>query len=257
MSELQTEIFLLCTGLVAGLIDSVAGGGGLITLPSISLITGPGIAAIGTNKIVGFTAALVSFSVYLKNGMRGLKGGWTYALWIGLGALIGSRLAYLIPPKAFVWILLVTCPLILTLVWRRDFLLKIGAEIKHESIDSVAAKPIFILTGFLCGLYDGIWGPGGGTFMFLSLLLFVKLPLAPALLISKLANTTSAGVALASFAQLDRVQWPTGLLMASAAGFGSFIGAEFVSRQAARILRPVLTTVVVLLLIRVMAEFGT
>jgi uncharacterized protein len=221
MSTTQIEIFLLSAGLIAGLIDSVAG-----------------------------------FLIYLKNGMRS-HGAWTYSLWIGLGAFLGSRLAHLIPPKAFVWVLLVTCPTILALIWRRDFLLKLSHERSPQDLINISRTPAFILTGLLCGLYDGIWGPGGGTFMFLSLLLVVKLPLAAAILISKLANTASAGIALVSFLQLGQVQWPTGLLMAAAAGFGSYIGAEFVSRQAARVLRPVLTTVVVLLLIRVVAEFGT
>ncbi|MEQ1878424.1 MAG: sulfite exporter TauE/SafE family protein [Bdellovibrionia bacterium] len=250
------ELFLVISGLIAGLIDSVAGGGGLITLPSISLVTGPGVEAIATNKIVGFTAAFVSFFVYMKNGLQSTRGGWTYALWIGTGAFAGSRFAHLIPPTAFVWILMVTCPMILALIWRRDFLLKLAPHAAGASADDVAMMPSFIISGLVCGLYDGIWGPGGGTLMLLSLLLLVKLPLLPALLISKLANTTSAGVALISFIQLDHVQWPSGLLMAAAAGLGSYLGAEFVSRQAARVFRPVLTVVMLLLLVRVFATFG-
>jgi uncharacterized protein len=251
----QTELFLVLAGFVAGLIDSVAGGGGLITLPSIMLVIGPGVGAIGTNKIVGLTAAFVSFFVYLKNGLKSTPGGWTYALWIGTGAFLGSRLAALIPAHFFLILLLVTCPLILIVIWRRDFWLKIAPATGEVHIDEVAMKPTFILSGLLCGLYDGIWGPGGGTFMLLSLLLFVRLPLLPSLLISKLANATSAGVALISFSQMNQVRWSEGLLMALAAGIGSYLGAEFVSRQASRIFRPVLTIVVILLLIRVVWTF--
>jgi uncharacterized protein len=249
-----TEIFLIIAGFITGLIDSVAGGGGLIALPSISLVTGPGVEAIATNKIVGCVAALTSFFVYLKNGFQSTRGGWTYALWVGSGAFIGSRLASLVPPHLFVWLLMITCPLVLMIIWQRDFWVKIAKIAPHNStllVDDVAMRPAFIFSGFLCGLYDGIWGPGGGTFMLLSLILLVKLPLLPALLISKLANTTSAGVALISFSQMNFVQWSVGLLMAAAAGFGSYVGAEFVSRQAVRVFRPVLTVVVVLLLIRV------
>ena len=256
MTGTLAEIFLVFVGLIAGLIDSVAGGGGLITLPSISLVIGPGVDAIATNKCVGFTAAAVSFFVFLKNGFRSTPGGWTYALWVGTGAFTGSRLAHLIPTDWFVWILLATCPIILIFIWRRDFLLKLASHDHHTQVDEVAAKPAFILSGVICGIYDGIWGPGGGTFMLLSLLLLVRLPLMPTLLITKLANTASSGVALISFAQLGNVQWATGVLAASAAGLGAYVGTEFVSRQAARVLRPVLTVVVILLLMRVIVQFG-
>ncbi|HEX4925371.1 MAG TPA: TSUP family transporter, partial [Bdellovibrionales bacterium] len=161
----------------------------------------------------------------------------------------------LIPPNAFVWLLLITCPLILLVIWQRDFWLKVAPKAEAAAAADVAAAPGFILSGLACGLYDGIWGPGGGTFMLLGLLFIVKLPLLPALVISKLANTASAGVALASFVQLGEVRWSTGLLMAVAAGFGSYVGAEFVSRQAARVFRPVLTIVVGLLLLRVFYVF--
>src|SRR4051812_41236315 len=93
--------FLLFAGLIAGFIDAIAGGGGLITLPAISLVVGAGVTAVGTNKIAGAAAALIALLVYARHGHVDWKNSLVFAAMAGLGALVGSRLAPLIPQAAF------------------------------------------------------------------------------------------------------------------------------------------------------------
>jgi uncharacterized membrane protein YfcA len=253
----STSLLLIITGLLAGFIDSIAGGGGLITLPVLTLILGAGPDAIGTNKIAGAMAAFVAMIVYTRSGHMELKKGMTFTAFVGLGALGGSLVSPLLPKEFFKWILFVTCPLILWVVWRKDLWVQQEVQ-ENQSKKKRKWTPRLnlkvVIAGMICGFYDGVWGPGGGTFMFLSLLFFAKLPLFSALAASKLANTFSASVALTSYSISGHVFWAQGLLLALGISCGAFIGAKFATRNAALLVRPVLVVVVVLLIFRLLQQ---
>jgi uncharacterized protein len=246
---------LVAAGLLAGFIDSIAGGGGLITLPALSLVLTAGPHAIGTNKVVGSLAALVALVVYSRGGHFDWRRSFSFAAWVGLGSLGGSLVARSLPLEVFRWLLFGTCPIILWVVWRKDFWVA-REEVVHPHLRVHAMlEPGIILSGLACGFYDGVWGPGGGTFMFLALLFVARLPLLTALAASKLANTCSAGVALVSYAQGGYVHWMTGLPMAIGVSVGALIGATHANRRAADAVRPALVGVVALLLARL--AFGS
>ncbi len=80
-------LFLIITGLIAGAVDSVAGGGGLITLPALSIVVGAGVVAIGTNKIVGASAAAMALWVYSRRVQLPWSTGFAFAAWIMAGSL--------------------------------------------------------------------------------------------------------------------------------------------------------------------------
>jgi len=252
--EIQTYLFLILAGLVAGFIDSIAGGGGLIGLPSMILVLGPGVRAIGTNKVASTTAALVALLVYLKRGHVDWAKALSFTAWIALGAFSGSRAAPYVPAELFPVLLMITCPLILWIVWRKDlWIKKDDLDQKHVTWLKIT-DPAIILSGYLCGFYDGVWGPGGGTFMFLSLLFIAKLPLITALATAKFANTTSAATSLLSYAAGNYVEWIPGSVLALGIGVGAFIGARYASQKAARVIRPTLVVVVLLLMIRLITS---
>jgi uncharacterized membrane protein YfcA len=212
---------------------------------------GPGVLAIGTNKIVATAAALVALLVYLARGHFDSSRSFWFALWVGSGSFLGSRVAPLIPPSGFRYFLAATCPLILWVVWRKDLWVS-RDETRHKPRGIY--DPILALLGLVCGFYDGVWGPGGGTFMFLSLFFFGKLPLLTAIAASKLANTASGGAALASFASQGHVRALEGCVMASGVIVGSFVGARHATTRASRIVRPVLVAVVALLALRLLTS---
>ncbi len=254
MHELLSSLLLVLTGLIAGFIDSIAGGGGLITLPAMALFVGPGAEAIGTNKIVGVTAALVALLVYARNGHLDFRKSILFAGTISLGSFTGSQVSPLLPLIAFKWLLIISSPLILFLVCKKEWWLK---EIHPPLSDTQGVSSrsgAIIISGLLCGFYDGVWGPGGGTFMFLSLILVAKLPLLTALAASKLANTVSAGTALVGYSLGGHVHFREGLIMALGISVGAFFGARAASKSASRIVRPALGIVALLLLIRVLVS---
>lgn len=245
------NFFLFLSGLVTGLIDSIAGGGGLISLPSLGLVLGLGPHAIGTNKIVGTVAALVAWIVYARRGHFQFGKSLLFCCAIGAGAWAGSRCSPLVPQSWFKIFLMVSCPLLLWVVWRKDLWQELGAEGAIGTPRAPWVAPVLVvLSGLGVGFYDGIWGPGGGTFMFLALLFFVKMPLLPALAASKFANTVSAGTSLSSYAQQGFVHWQEGLIMAAAVTIGAYVGATLASQRASRLVRPVLALVAVLLAIK-------
>ena len=111
-----------------------------------------------------------------------------------------------------------------------------------------------IVCGILSGLYDGFWGPGGGTLMFLSLYFVAKQPLLVAITMGRFANFISASTALTSFASQGYVQWEVGWPLALGIACGAFFGAHQASRLGHKIVRPVLTVAVLLLLVRLAWE---
>ncbi len=263
-SEFFLNLLLVIVGFVAGIIDSVAGGGGLITVPTLSIAIGPGALAIGTNKVAAVCSSLFALLVYLRGGHVEIKGHRRFALLTGVGALLGAMLSPHIPPPAYRWILLTVCPVILWVVYRKDLWAKAkvqqivedpnGAEPSSDGTMPKAshARCLLWAAGFACGFYDGIAGPGGGTLMFLSLFLVAKVPLLTAMATAKIANLSSASVSLASFAVTGHVLWTKGLWVALGISTGALIGANFATRNAAPVARAMLLVLASLLLIRLL-----
>lgn len=240
---------------IAGFIDAIAGGGGLITVPTIALIVGPGALAIGTNKIVGFTAAFTAFVVYARNGQFHLQRGIIFASTVFAGSFAGSQVGTLIPSEYFKWMMLAICPLILLMVLKKDSLLSANSTRSIAAADAVLAQDarnfwLVVTAGLACGFYDGILGPGGGTIMLLSLLVFAQMPLLLAIGISKFANLLSALAALGGYALHDQVDWGLGLKLSIFAACGAYLGSKLNTKRSAVLVRPVLALVVIMLFIK-------
>ncbi len=242
----MNELLLWFSGLIAGSIDSIAGGGGLITLPVLSSVLEPGAHAIGTNKIVGTSGALIAFLVYLKKHPLSLKKGILFLAAIGMGSLMGSLCSPLVPKIYFRYLLIAICPVVLWFLMNKNIFIQEAKE--HGTRMGTKAMLTLLITGTVVGFYDGFFGPGGGTFMLLGLLWAAKLSLFEALLLSKLANTVSAGISLVSYSYQGFVHPKEGIWMAMGMVLGGFMGARFASKQAEKVVRPVLAGVVILLL---------
>jgi uncharacterized membrane protein YfcA len=238
-------LVLVVGGLVAGFMDSIAGGGGLITLPILSLVLEPGAHAIGTNKIVGTTGALIALIVYARRSKLKWREGLRFVLSVGVGSSMGAQLTPILPAEFFRWFLIFIAPVVLYFVWGKD---------RWVHTESATQAPTqgwkLLLVGLACGFYDGAFGPGGGTFMLLGLLVVVRLPLMDALAVSKLANTLSAGVSWATYGSKGYVHLPEGFTMAIGMGVGAWIGSQLASRRAAQIVRPTMLVAVSLLILK-------
>lgn len=176
-----------------------------------------------------------------------------FAAAVGLGGFFGSRLAPLLPAWVFPWLLALTCPLILYVVWKKDLWVAREATQPGAGVGRLL-DPAVVLSGLAAGIYDGAWGPGSGTFMFLALLFIARLPLLPSLAAAKLANLASGVTSLASYAASGHVHYREGGFVALGTLAGGWLGAHLATTRAARVVRPVLVIVVTLLLVKLLAD---
>src|SRR5690348_2557644 len=133
MEGTSAELISLFFGLIAGFIDAIAGGGGLITLPVLIWILNSGVEAVATNKIVGTSAALAALIVYWRGGHFVLGQSIAFAVAVGTGAIGGSLITPYIPDFLFRWFVLLLSPLILWIVSRRDIWIKERTPSKSSS----------------------------------------------------------------------------------------------------------------------------
>ncbi|MCC7442446.1 MAG: TSUP family transporter [Bdellovibrionales bacterium] len=249
----ETGLALFFTGGAAGFIDSIAGGGGLITLPALSIALEPGVTAIATNKINGAVAAGVAMAVYFMNRSPGWRKGIPYALAVGAGSILGSLCTPLVPREWLRVFMILALPPLLMMVWNKDRWVKFAQSHPPEG----RLKKRFWAAATLVGFYDGAFGPGGGTFMLLVPVAIGGFPLALALLVSKMANTASASFSLVSYAAQGHVHWAQGAVMASGMAIGAFGGARLATKHAARMVRPALLVALLLLMVKLISEsFG-
>jgi uncharacterized membrane protein YfcA len=238
------HFFLTFMGFLTGLIDSVVGGGGLISLPTLSIAIAPGPHAIGTNKIVGATGALMALIVYARKGHLKWRDGLAFCTVCATGSFAGSSLAPYVSKEFFRYLMIVMCPIILYIVWNRE-------KFFEPKENFIKPHPVlFFAAAFGSGFYDGFFGPGGGTFMFLGLFLGTGYPLLASIAISKMANTFSATTALVTFAHNGFVHWAEGSFMALGMMVGSFLGASYATKNITRIIRPMLSGIVLMLMIK-------
>jgi len=239
--------FVPLISILAGFIDAIAGGGGLITIPMWSLVMGPGAAAVATNKVGACASCVMALWVYQRHHPVPWREGLWFLVTISTGSFIGSQLTGLIPREAFAWLLLALCPLILMIVWSKE---RLFAERPAEP--TPVSK--LAMAGLGVGVYDGFFGPGGGTFMLLALLWMTSLPLMTALALSKLANALSAAVSLGGFALQGLVDWRWGAIGGVSIVIGSFMGAQLARRKTIGVVRPALTVVVILLMTKILFD---
>jgi uncharacterized membrane protein YfcA len=248
MLLLSQLLFICPLVFFAGLVDSMVGGGGLISLPAYFAAGLPPHAALGTNKFVsscGTTLAAARF-------WRGKKIHTTVGLAAGLAALpgsfLGARAALYLDPVYIQYMLVIGLPIIAGFIlMKKDFL----AGASRSPLSRARTIGLSLLTGFFIGAYDGFFGPGTGTFLILVFNLLLGLDLLSASGTAKIVNLASNLAALVTFFFNGSVIFTLGI---PAAGFclaGNYIGSGLALRRGVKIIRPAFIVVFFLLLLKV------
>lgn len=241
---------LVGVAFVAGLVDSIAGGGGLLTLPALLLAGLDPLVALGTNKL---QASAGSVSATLAFARRGLIEGRVAAPFVAsaaLASLAGSFCISLLPKS---W-LETLAPILLILF---AFYFAMGRKISEHGGEPRMSTGAFALTFIpLVGFYDGVFGPGAGTFYMMAFVTFLRFGIVRATGYTKAANAASNLGSLAFFAVKGAVIWPLGLAMACGAFLGAQVGARLAMRLGASLIRPLLVTVSSLMAARLLLREG-
>ncbi|MFF8292393.1 sulfite exporter TauE/SafE family protein [Streptomyces sp. NPDC016309] len=239
-----TTLVLLCSAaLVAGWIDAVVGGGGLLLLPALllGLPHVPAAQVLGTNKavaIVGTTGAAVTY-------VRKAPVDVGTAVRIGLAALAGSMggafFAAGISSDVLRPVIMVVLLGVAAFVMLRP---SFGTATAGRPVTRARVVTAIVLVGGGIGFYDGLFGPGTGTFLVLALTAVLHLDLVTASATAKIVNVCTNAGALAMFAYQGTVLWRLAALMAVFNLAGGMFGARMALRKGAEFVRGVLLVVV-------------
>jgi uncharacterized membrane protein YfcA len=231
--------FLFLAGFSAGFVDSIAGGGGLITLPVVLNLGLPPQVALGTNK---FQATFGSGSAalhFFRQGTVPLKEGWKGILATGLGAAGGVAAIQHLAPEL---LKLVIPYCLLGVALFMLFSPRLGHEVRKPVLSDLAFHMIF---GLLLGFYDGFFGPGTGSFWVIAYVLLFGFTLVRATGFTKVMNFVSNLVSLLLFMAAGNVEYSQGLVMAAGQFLGARLGSALVLNKGARFVRPVFITMAI------------
>ena len=232
---------LFSAGFAAGLIDSIAGGGGLITVPVLMSIGLPPQVALGTNKLQSSFGSGSAMLHFVRAGTVTLSDCWIGILWTAIGAALGVWAVQLLDAtilkQLIPWLLAAIA--VYTLCSPR-----LGAEDSHARMKT---GPFYLLFGLAIGFYDGFFGPGTGSFWTMALMMLLGCSMMRATATTKVMNFTSNIVALIFFLAVGQVRFMEGLVMGGGQFLGARVGSRLVIKRGTAFIRPVFITVVLAL----------
>ena len=234
---------------LAGFVDSIAGGGGLISVPAFLLAGLPAHNAIGTNKMAAGMGIVVSTARLSKAGQIPWKKVWIYMLCAVLGSSSGARVALLVPDRIFKIIMLFVIPL--TAVYILFFK---PTSVEKEPLPEKQTVLRASLIALLTGVYDGFYGPGTGTFMILLLTAAAHYRLGESNGVTKAINMASNLSALSIYLLNGKVLLPLGIIAGLFNMAGAYIGIGFFHKKGSRIVLPLMLTVLSVFFVRLIYE---
>lgn len=241
--EWSAAAFVCGMVFLAGFIDSIAGGGGLISLPAYYAAGLPPALAAGTNKMGAFFGTLVSTAAYA--GKKRIP--WRLGLYAALGSFpgswLGAQLFRIIPENIVRISVMVMLPLIAL------FVLFNKNALTPRAVTAVKRLPLLcFLIGLTVGVYDGLVGPGTGTFLQLMFVTLAGMEVLNASGAARLVNLASNVGALISLTMQGKVLYSLALPAALFGMLGNYLGSVLALKRGAKIIRALLLTVMALLM---------
>lgn len=227
---------LFATGLVAGFVDSIAGGGGLLTVPVLLWAGLSPAQTLATNKLQSSFGSFSASYQFVASGRVDLR---AFAFPIGC-TFAGGTLGALAVQRLDPGFLSDALPVLLLLI-AGYFLLspRAGDLDAHQRLGLPAFS---VLIGFGIGFYDGFFGPGTGSFFSVAFVALLGYNLTKATAHTKVLNFTSNVSSLLMFLLGGKVVWTLGLVMAAGQFLGARLGSRLVLRSGAKLVRPLLVT---------------
>jgi hypothetical protein len=243
--ETLTLAFLVTAGFVASFIDSQVGGGGVITLPALLAAGLPPAAASATNKLGGTSSALFASINYLRSGLVPMRRVWLLAPLslvgggIGVWAFLHSDTGWLVPA-----VLAVMATMAVYVLVRPKF----GAD----DLPRVGLLPMVAmgLAALDIGTYDGLMGPGTGSFLLFALVSLLGYGFRRAAALGRVLNLASNLSALAYWIFAGHVVWAVGIPMAVSMAAGGWIGSHVTLKHGDRYLKPLFVAITAALMVR-------
>jgi len=242
------NLWLLAAAFAAGIIDSIAGGGGLVTLPALMLTGLPPAVALGTNKCQSLFGALSATLAYACSGHVNIARQKYQAILAVIGGAAGAWLIAIMSEP----LLRALLPILLGVV-------ALYFAFKPHLDDQDRAQrlsPLFFtcLIPPIIGFYDGLAGPGTGSFFMLAFVVLAGFGILKATAHTKMLNFSSNLGALIVLASVGAVYWKLGLVMGCAQFIGAQLGAKLAVLVGARLIKPLLVVVCIIMAGRLLWE---
>lgn len=246
---LYTFAFLAVAAFCAGLIDAIAGGGGLIQLPAllIGLEKTETVVVLGTNKVPSIFGTTASALTYRRNIKVSSKLLITMALPAFFGSMGGASLASLIPTQVLKPLVVALLIAVLIYTWKRPQL----GQFESMRHDEGKRLKIAAIAALVIGFYDGIIGPGTGSFLILILVAVMGFAFLSASAIAKVVNVATNAGAILVFGFNGEIIWKVGLTLAIANVMGGLIGARIAIRGGSTLVRKVFMGITSALILKV------
>lgn len=239
------QLLIICPLIfISGFIDSIAGGGGLISLPAYNVAGLPPHFALGTNKFSSCIGTFFSTMRFIRNKSYDLTSAIPSILFAFIGSAIGSKIAVCLDAGILRYILIAGIPVIAVIVFKK----KNFSNIAPKNFSKARIITLSSLIGFVIGGYDGFFGPGTGTFLILAYTSVLGLDLLTSMGNAKLVNLTSNLASLIVFLAEGKVLFVVGIPAALCAIAGHYIGSGLAIKNGQKIVRPMLLVVLMLLL---------
>ena len=235
---------------IAGFVDSIAGGGGLISLPAYMIAGLPAHNAIATNKVSSSMGTVISTTRYAKQGYIPWKTAVICVIAALIGSNLGARLSLMIDDSILKIVMLFLLPVTALAVWK-------SKAVSNEEKDGLPPGLTLLVAGVVAlviGAYDGFYGPGAGTFMILLLTMAAKMKLQTANGVSKVINLSSNIGSLVVYLINGKVILILGLVAGIFGIAGHYIGSRMFDSKGAKITKPVMLAVLGIFFIKTIVE---
>lgn len=251
--QLTPEMFLIVCPLLflAGLVDSIGGGGGLISLPAYLFAGLPAHMAIATNKLSSACGTTLATARFIRKGLVNFRLAVPSVIMAAAGSSLGAKLSLLVDETVLKYILLGVLPVAAFFVLNRH-LFRDGGQ---QAVADRKTMTVCCIAAFVIGMYDGFYGPGTGTFLIIAFTVFTRMSVGAANAQAKVINLTSNITSLAVFLLNGQVLIPLGLAAAVCNMAGNWVGSGLAISKGTRIVRPVILLVLILLLIKILFNF--
>ena len=250
--ELKTFLIVCPLLFLAGFVDAIAGGGGLISLPAYLFAGLPVHNAIATNKLSSTCGTALATGRFIKKGLVSFKLAVPSVAAAIAGASIGASLSLRMGEDVMRKILFIVLPVAAFFVLNRHLFPERSQEgLKLDGRTYITA----VAAAFLIGIYDGFYGPGTGTFLIIAFTVFAKLDVGTANAQAKVINLTTNVTSLVIFIRSGQVLITLGLAAAAFNMLGNYLGSGLVMTKGTRIVRPVILGVLSLLFTKILFGF--
>ncbi|OCX65770.1 hypothetical protein BFP70_06390 [Thioclava sp. SK-1] len=233
-TSLELALMLIGAAFAAGFVDAIAGGGGLITVPILMLAGASPLEALSTNKVQAVFGAATSAYSYTKSGMVEFRKQIGPALLAGVAGLAGALLVSVIPTEGLRWVL----PVVLIAI-AAFFAFRRGLN-DDDRVQRISPAMFTAFVVPLVGFYDGLLGPGAGSFYMIGFVTLGGYGVLKATAHTKLLNFASNFGGLIAFAAVGAPWWVLGLAMGMAQIAGARLGSKLAMRIGSRLIKPLL-----------------